>query len=89
MIVPGAAWRAIAVRAMRARARSPGPPSRDGKCRNFQGRLKAARYLGHPNSNSVMDAWFMPEWMPRHRAVRGRSQITSWAVPVEQRHAIE
>ena len=47
------------------------------------------RYLGHTNSNIVMDARFMPEWMPRHPAVQGRSQITLWAVPVEQRHATE
>src|SRR5438552_12919637 len=48
----------------------------------------SVRYLGHRNSNVVLDASFTPEWMG-HPAVCGRCLITVWAVPSQQRHAAE
>ena len=46
------------------------------------------RYLGHRNSNVVLDASFSPEWRG-HATTRGRCLITVWAVPSQQRHAAE
>lgn len=48
----------------------------------------SVRYLGHPNSNVVLDASFIPEWRG-HPTVRGRCLITVWAVPSQQRRAAE
>ena len=48
----------------------------------------SVRYLGHRNSNVVLDASFTPEWKG-HPTVRGRCLITVWAVPSQQRHAAE
>jgi hypothetical protein len=48
----------------------------------------SVRYLGHRNSNVVLDASFTPEWRG-HPTVRGRCLITVWAVPSQQRHATE
>ena len=48
----------------------------------------SVRYLGHRNSNVVLDASFIPEWRG-HPTVRGRCLITVWAVPSQQRHAAE
>ena len=48
----------------------------------------SVRYLGHPNSNVVLDASFTPEW-EGHPTVRGRCLITVWAVPTRQRRAAE
>lgn len=48
----------------------------------------SVRYLGHRNSNVVLDASFTPEWKG-HPTVRGRCLITVWAVPRQQRHAAE
>ena len=48
----------------------------------------SVRYLGHRNSNVVLDASFTPEWSG-HPTVRGRCLITVWSVPSQQRHAAE
>jgi hypothetical protein len=48
----------------------------------------SVRYLGHRNSNLVLDANFVPEWSG-HRTVCGRCLITVWPVPSQQRHAAE
>jgi hypothetical protein len=48
----------------------------------------SVRYLGHRNSNVVLDASFVPDWRG-HPTVRGRCLITVWAVPSQQRHAAE
>jgi hypothetical protein len=48
----------------------------------------SVRYLGHRNSNVVLDASFVPEWSG-HPTVRGRCLITVWAVPSQQRYAAE
>ena len=48
----------------------------------------SVRYLGHRNSNVVLDVSFVPEWRG-HPTVRGRCLITVWAVPSQQRHAAE
>jgi hypothetical protein len=48
----------------------------------------SVRYLAHQNSSVVLDASFVPEWRG-HPTVRGRSLITVWAVPSEQRNAAE
>ncbi len=48
----------------------------------------SVRYLGHRNSNTVLDANFNPEWKG-HPTVRGRCLITVWAVPSRQRKAAE
>lgn len=48
----------------------------------------SVRYLGHQNSNVVLDASFTPEWKG-HPTVQGRCLITVWAVPSHQRHAAE
>jgi hypothetical protein len=48
----------------------------------------SVRYLGHRNSNVVLDASFVPEWKG-HPTVRGRCLITVWAVPSQQRYAAE
>jgi hypothetical protein len=45
----------------------------------------AVRYLGHRNSNVILDASFVPDWKG-HPTVRGRCLITVWAVPSKQRH---
>lgn len=48
----------------------------------------SVRYLGHQNSNVVLDASFTPEWKG-HPTVRGRCLVTVWAVPSQQRHVAE
>jgi len=48
----------------------------------------SVRYLGHRNSNVVLDAHFVPE-RSGHPTVRGRCLITVWAVLSHQRHAAE
>jgi len=48
----------------------------------------SVRYLGHRNSNVVLDASFAPEW-GGHPTVRGRCLITVWAVLSQQRHPAE
>jgi hypothetical protein len=48
----------------------------------------SVRYLGHRNSNLVLDANFEPDWRG-HLAVRGRCLVTVWPVPSQQRHAAE
>ena len=50
--------------------------------------VHSVRYLGHRNSNVVLDADFTPEWKG-HPTVRGRCLITVWAVSNQQRHATE
>jgi hypothetical protein len=52
------------------------------------GAVYSVRYLGHRNSNVVLDASFTPDWRG-HATVRGRCLITVWAVPSEQRNAAE
>jgi len=46
------------------------------------------RYLGHPNRAIVLDASFNPVGRG-HPKNAGRSMLTLYAVPAEQRHAIE
>jgi hypothetical protein len=48
----------------------------------------SVRYLGRKNSNVVVDADFLPEWLG-HPTVSGRCLITVWAVPSQQRHTAE
>jgi hypothetical protein len=53
------------------------------------GAVYSVRYLGHTNSSTLMDASFVPLGTQAHPLVVGRSLITIWAVPKEQRHAAE
>jgi hypothetical protein len=53
------------------------------------GAVYSVRYLGRTNSRAVMDASLVPLGTQAHRLVQGRSLITVWAVPKEQRHAAE
>ena len=48
----------------------------------------SVRYLGHRNSDVVLDANFVPDWRG-HLTVRGRCLITVWPVPSQQRQAAE
>jgi hypothetical protein len=46
------------------------------------------RFVGHPNQAIVLDASFGPIGFG-HPKNAGRSMLTLWAIPAEQRHAAE
>ena len=48
----------------------------------------SVRYLGHPNRAIVLDACFNPIVRGTPKTA-GRNSLTLWAVPAEQRHAVE
>ena len=48
----------------------------------------AVRYLGHQNGKTVLNALFLPEW-GGHPTVSGKSLISVWAVPRQERHFTE